>query len=103
MLSDFTRSINLLAEEPIELARATAFFKDAHGRKPHIATLRRWAKSGCRGHKLEVLFIGNRLTTSREAVARFLAAINGGPTTPAQSETTSAAQKAGQELDALLK
>ena len=94
---------NLLAEGLVELAKAAACFADARGRKPHTATLRRWAKSGCRGDKLETTFLGNRLMTTRQAAARFLAAINSGSPAPAQAETSSAAQKAGQELDALLK
>ena len=56
-----------------------------------------------RGYKLETTFLGNRLMTSRQAAARFLAAINGGPPTSAQIETTSSAENAGMELDALLK
>ena len=94
---------NLLAEGLVELAKAAACFADARGRKPHTATLRRWAKSGCRGYKLETTFLGNRLMTSRQAAARFLAAINGDPPTSAQIETTSSAENAGMELDALLK
>lgn len=89
-------SHNLLTEELIDLAEAAACFKDARGRRPHIATLRRWAKNGCRGHKLEVTFLGNRMMTSRQAAERFLAAINGQPA-PTQT-TTSAAVRAGEQL-----
>ncbi len=47
-------------------------------------TVRRWAKDGVRaasGAKvfLEVLRIGGRVVTSREAIDRFLAAVNGSP------------------------
>ena len=70
-------AMRLFNEGPIELAQGAACFADDRGRKPHIATIRRWANRGCRGHRLEVVFLGNRLMTSRQAVARFLAAING--------------------------
>lgn len=93
---------NLLGEGPIDLSHAATCFADGRGRKPHIATLRRWAKTGCRGVKLETVYLGGRLMTSRPAIARFLAAINGGiAATP--TETPSAAERAGQELDDLLK
>lgn len=87
---------NLLIEGLIDLADVAAFFKDAHGRKPHVATLRRWAKNGCRGYKLEVTFLGNRMMTSRQAAARFLAAINCQPV-PVEA-SNSAALRAGELL-----
>jgi len=94
---------NLFAEELIELARAAADLADSSGRKPCIASLRRWAQRGCRGHRLETVFLGNRMMTSRQAVARFLRAINGPAAASAEAATTSAAENAGRELDALLK
>ena len=62
-------SEHLLGEGLIDLGQAAVCFADARGRKPHIATLRRWAKTGCRGHRLETVFVGNRLMTSRQAAA----------------------------------
>jgi hypothetical protein len=94
---------NLVAEGLIDLNEAAGDCKDARGRKPHIATLRRWAKNGCRGHKLETAFLGNRLMTTHQAVFRFLAAINGRPVPTILAPTTSAAEKAGRELTRLLK
>lgn len=43
----------------------------------HIATVWRWIVSGCRGQKLETVLIGGIRFTSREAIERFHAAING--------------------------
>jgi len=91
----------LLSEGLIGLAEAAAEYSDSRGRKPHVATLRRWAKQGCRGHRLETAFLGNRLMTSRPAVARFLAALNGQPA-PSPAETNAAAELAGRELRSLL-
>lgn len=95
----------LAAEGLIDLKRAAAEFKADDGRKPHLATLRRWATRGCRGHKLESMFVGNRMMTSRQATARFLAAINGAPPPEVASDATpnAAAERAGRELGALLK
>jgi|GEM_PF-5623476 len=95
---------NLIAEGLIDLNEAAGDCKDARGRKPHIATLRRWAKYGCRGHKLETAFLGNRLMTTHQAVARFLAAINGrpAPVPIAPASATSSAEQAGRELGGLL-
>ncbi len=45
------------------------------GKKPHIATLYRWASSGFRGVRLETIRIGGTLCTSREALDRFFAAL----------------------------
>ena len=92
---------DLLAEGLIDLAEAAAGCRDARGRKPHVATLRRWARQGCRGHRLETAFLGNRLMTSRPAVARFLAALNGQPA-PLPTEANAAAELAGRELRSLL-
>jgi hypothetical protein len=90
----------LLAEGLIDLAEAAACFADARGRKPHVATLRRWAKTGCRGHKLETTLLGNRLMTSRQATVRFLAALNGGEAVPSQHTPDTRAEKAGDQLAA---
>jgi hypothetical protein len=95
---------DLVAEGLIDLKEAAADFQTASGRKPHIATLRRWATRGCRGHKLQTLLLGNRMMTSHRATARFLAAINGPPLAmAAAATTTSAAERAGEELKPILK
>ena len=97
-------SPSITGEELIDLTKAAALFADGSGRKPHVATLRRWAKNGCRGYRLQTIFVGNRLMTSRQAASRFLAAINGAP--PADvlptPTPTSAAERAGRELDDIL-
>jgi hypothetical protein len=41
-------------------------------------TVARWARVGVRGVKLETIRVGGKVLTSREAVERFLAAMNGG-------------------------
>ena len=39
----------------------------------------RWMRQGVGGHRLETASIGQRRFTSKEAVQRFLAAVNGAP------------------------
>ena len=94
----------IIGEELIDLTGAAALFADGSGRKPHVATLRRWAKVGCRGHRLQTVFLGHRLMTSRQAAARFLAAINGtaAADSPPAPAAASAAEQAGRELDLML-
>lgn len=42
------------------------------GKKPHVATLYRWAQYGCRGVVLETCQIGGTKCTSLEALQRFV-------------------------------
>ncbi|HUY36404.1 MAG TPA: DUF1580 domain-containing protein [Pirellulales bacterium] len=42
--------------------------------KPHPATVWRWYRHGLRGQRLETIVVGGRRYTSREALARFVAA-----------------------------
>jgi hypothetical protein len=44
-------------------------------RRPHPSTLYRWARRGLNGVFLEYARIGRRIVTSREALARFVAAL----------------------------
>ncbi len=46
--------------------------------RPHVSTVVRWAERGCRGHRLKTWLIGGARVTSEEALAAFLAALNGG-------------------------
>ena len=50
--------------------------------KPSPSTLQRWRLYGVRGHKLETLLIGGLRYTSKQAVARFLAAPECKPASP---------------------
>jgi hypothetical protein len=41
-----------------------------------ILSVARWARTGCRGVKLESARVGGRIVTSREALERFLEGLN---------------------------
>jgi Protein of unknown function (DUF1580) len=45
------------------------------GKRPHVSCLYRWSTSGCKGMILESIQIGGTRCTSREALARFFAAL----------------------------
>ena len=70
--------IDVEREDLISLRQATKLRElRRDGRAPHIATLWRWTGSG----RLESVKVGGLTLTSRQAVARMIAAANG--TTPA--------------------
>src|SRR5271154_5104019 len=62
--------IDILIELLISLAAASKLLPG----RPSITTLWRWHHRGVRGVKLETVVIGGRRYTSREAIARFIAA-----------------------------
>ena len=47
------------------------------GKRPHVATLYRWASAGVRGIKLETIQVGGTLCTSLEALQRFCDRLSG--------------------------
>jgi len=63
--------------------------------RPHTATKWRWALRGVKGVKLETVMIGAIRFTSEEAIARFLAKLNGEAQPPPPRR---AAEEAGREL-----
>jgi hypothetical protein len=64
--------IDLAGETVLTLMEATRQLPGRRqGKKPHVATLYRWAKKGLRGVRLETLQLGGTLCTSREALQRF--------------------------------
>jgi hypothetical protein len=56
-----TAGSHLLAEGLINLTEAAKELRNARGRGPHVASIRRWAKTGVRGYRLETTFVGGRL------------------------------------------
>ena len=64
--------IDAKTEELVTLRDATKLLpKRRGGKRPHVATLYRWALRGLRGVVLETLQIGGTLCTSEEALQRF--------------------------------
>jgi hypothetical protein len=66
---------HILSEEVISLNKACKELPPDN--RPHPSTIWRWAKIGVRGVKLETLKISGTATiTSRQAVTRFIVALN---------------------------
>lgn len=55
------------------------------GRRPHVQTVRRWVKKGCRGVRLSALFVNGSYLTTIQAVEEFFRA-----TTEARLESVEA-------------
>jgi hypothetical protein len=64
---------DLLDEELLPLAKAGELLAC----RPHRSTVIRWADRGVRGVRLTTVTIGGRRYTSRAALARFIARLNG--------------------------
>ncbi len=84
--------IDIHSETVISLADAPRHLpKRRGGKRPHIATLYRWAQRGCRGMKLETVQVGGTLCTSLEALQRFCDRLTSGVV------PTAAPEPAGQQ------
>jgi hypothetical protein len=67
MIDPYTEHLVALHEVPDQLPRR-------RGRKVHPSSVYRWAQRGVAGVRLEIVMVGAITYTSREAIARFMAA-----------------------------
>jgi len=77
------------------------------GRAIHPGSMERWARVGVRGVKLEVALVGGQLTTSKEAVTRFIervtaARVGLGDPVPQSTRTARQKQRATERADKAL-
>ncbi len=63
-------------EQLIPIKQVCKMFPGRAGNGISLASVWRWVLHGRRGHKLETIIVGGERYTSREAVRRFLAALN---------------------------
>jgi len=72
--------------------------------KPNLATIYRWAQIGIKGIRLETVQVGGCKFTSREALARFFAALSArtAGTQPQAPDATTARKRAVRRAEALL-
>lgn len=89
-----TMSIDIQTESLVRFHEAGKLFPG----NPSRETLRRWRNKGVRGAKLETVRIGCLVWTSREAVARFLTAIN---TEPCETRKLTPSQRLRSGLAAM--
>lgn len=66
-------SLNILTEDVIAISEVP---QELPGQaRPHISAVYRWANVGVRGVRLEACRVGSQIVTSRQALTRFLNAI----------------------------
>ena len=94
-------SIDVESETLVQFSEARSAFPG--NRRVSLATLHRWRQRGVRGVKLETVLIGGLRYTSREAIARFIAAQNVDDTPAApvitQAQRRRQSESARQELE----
>jgi Protein of unknown function (DUF1580) len=84
-----------------EAAQLTLLPRRRRGKRPHMATLYRWAQRGLRGVHLETIRVGGTLCTSVEAIQRFCDRLSQGDTDNDQCESigpTTGSDRAGGSL-----
>lgn len=89
--------MSIATEELLTFEQARTAFPG--GRRLSLATIHRWRLHGVRGVCLETVLVGGLRYTSREAIARFVAAQNAADApqitiTPAQRRTQAEAARA---------
>jgi hypothetical protein len=98
--------IDMTKERLTSLSKAIPYFPEVDGRQWHISKIRRAAFAGFKVGKQRVLLetcrAGGTVCTSREAIARFLAALNS-PASDSTPDLTLAADAAHRELAEVLK
>lgn len=94
-------SIDVDAETMLQFPAARNEFP---GRKTlSLATLHRWRLHGVKGAKLETCLIGGLRYTSREAINRFIAALNAGEQPGAPAISKSQRRRQAETADRLLR
>ncbi len=95
--------IDVALEDVVSLTDAAKLLpKRRGGKRPHVATLYRWASGGCRGVVLETIQVGGTLCTSRQALQRFFEALTVGADRPAlrtSRQRQASIRRAERELD----
>ena len=66
--------VDVLKETVLSLTEASK--KCPVGHRPHVASLWRWCRRGCRGVTLEHAFIGGKIVVSEESLQRFFARLS---------------------------
>lgn len=70
--------IDIQRDTLISLSQLARRLPSTNGGKVNPATTFRWAVTGLRGHKLEVIHVGGRMLTTWEAYEQFAAAVASG-------------------------
>src|SRR4051812_7397319 len=96
-------SVDWTTETVLSLTEAASRLPRRRGsKKPHVATLYRWAQRGLRGVRLETIQVGGTLCTSSEALQRFFNRLSNAkraPFTPSPSLDDRAVSNAIRRLE----
>jgi len=95
--------IDLETEKPVSPKDVCRMLPGRTGNGVSLSTVFRWMLKGCQGQKLESLIVGGVRYTSREAVERFVARLNGrenGHSSRRRADQTREVQRVEHELDA---
>lgn len=98
--------IKLSSETVVALSDAAKLLpRRRRGKKPHRATLYRWASRGLRGTRLEVIRVGGTTCTSHEALQRFFDRLTAATAndTPVHSRTPVGQQRTDEQAEGELK
>lgn len=91
--------IDLQSEDVLSLTQAAKTLpRRRRGKKPHVATLYRWAANGLRGVRLETLQVGGTMCTSMEALQRFFDRL-GDRSSPVSTATSIPRRRAMEKAD----
>lgn len=71
------------------------------GKRPHVATLYRWANRGLRGIQLETIQVGGTLCTSAEALQRFFERLSSDRRKPDSDPNTNRRQEVSDAITRL--
>ena len=94
--------IDLSKENVLSLTEATKHLpRRRKGKRPHVATLYRWAQQGIRGVRLETIRVGGTMCTSLESLQRFCQQLTqaGAPSAEVPPSRRQSADRADRELE----
>ena len=63
--------VDITSEQVLTLSECTKVVPRLNGKRIHPSTLWRWVRHGVRGVRLEHARVGNRIVTTKAAIARF--------------------------------
>ena len=88
--------IDIAEETILSLGEATRAVPAIEGKHPNASTIFRWTRDGVRGVRLDSIRLGRRLCTSREALQRFVVALNDAPAPQNRPRTATGTRTAAQ-------
>lgn len=96
--------INPLEEDIVTLGPAARLFPPIRGNRPVAPnTLLRWHVRGIRGVHLEMIYVGGYRVTSKQAIQRFIQALNSNQAEATKHKQPESRRQAVEQAEAELK